>query len=175
MLRPDLPWPPGTPWGLARAHMSPDDMAALRIAVDEATQCDLCGEYDRKHLSLCTRKENHVSQYRVVFSTNKPGTLDDGPNSVDFVEAPSMPEAMAAVMLKHEHCQILSCRLEGPALTPEEQRDGLIRALRPLYTVCRALLDNPSAGPLFTDEMRKGLEGMCTDAVNAMKAAGVLR
>jgi hypothetical protein len=153
-----------------------EDLIALYVAIDEATQCHLCGEYDRTHLLLCpTQKERLMSQYRVVFNTNPAGVTDSGPNSVEFVEAPGMAEAMAAVMLKHENCSIIAAKLEGPALTLEEQKAELLRALRPLYTVCRALLDNPSAAPLFTQEMRKALEGMCTDAVAAMKAAGVER
>ncbi len=110
-----------------------------------------------------------MSRYRVVYSSTFPPS-DAGPNGLEFVEAAGVAEALAVVAARHETISIISCTLEANSV--EEQRDGLIRALRPLYTVCRALLDNHHASPIFTSQTRLALEGMCADAAAALKAAG---
>lgn len=118
-----------------------------------------------------------MSRYRVFFSATIDGE-ETGPNCLDFVEAPDKAHAVATVARRYgPTCSVISCTVEGEPVPPSpvEQRDGLIRAIRPLYTVCRALLDNPTAPDLFTTQMRAGLEELCADAVAAMKAAGVTR
>ena len=108
-----------------------------------------------------------MARFRVVYS------LPDGVSGVDFVEADGMDTAIARVAIQHARFTLVSCTVEGAPPTVEEQRDTLVRALRPLYTVARAILDTPDLGAALTPARRDGLEAMCSDAVAAMRLAGV--
>lgn len=109
-----------------------------------------------------------TNRYRLTLKTPE-GT------AVAFYDAPSLDEALARAALEHEHFTLIEARISGPELSPTLQRDGLIKAMRPLLSVLLAMLNNPTLAVLFTAERRAQLEGFCRDAQEAMLNAGVTK
>lgn len=153
--------------------------ADLSLAIEQASQCHFCGEYAGEHLPICPIWRSTVNRYRVIVKL--PSEHSREVRGVYFIDAQT-PESAGEICLSIAGAgsvlvsSVIEKELTKPApISLEEQRDGLICAMRPIYSVCRALLDNPSTAPLFTEQMRKGLEGMCTDAVKALRDAGAMQ
>jgi hypothetical protein len=104
-----------------------------------------------------------TNRYRITFKSGNT-------SGIGYYDAESAADALAAAALEHDPFELVDIRPEqrGPGLTLEQQRDGLVKAMTPIFTVLRALLDNPTTSPLFVEPRRSQLEKMLAEAQEAM-------
>lgn len=116
-----------------------------------------------------------MNRYRLVFKTSPTADVSE----VDYIDAPSAADAIAAMGLKHEHFELISIRIDvrDPAPTPPPAAptyvvlESLARALVRCNTVLLALLGNSIFAGSLTPARLASLQQVTRDAQLAIDLA----